>query len=82
MPIPRHGGSRASKPVTSARQAPKMQILMSSRRTSPLVFDWTQMIVNRLFCFFCQSVDFSGSESEGHGASHFLVTRNEIKKPV
>jgi hypothetical protein len=41
-----------------------------------------EMIVKRLFCFFCQSVDFSGSESEGHGASLFLVTRNEIKKPV
>jgi hypothetical protein len=35
-------GSRAPKPESSARQAPKMQILMSSRRTSPLVFDWTQ----------------------------------------
>jgi hypothetical protein len=35
-------GSRAPKPVTLARRAPKMWILLSSRRTSPLVFDRTQ----------------------------------------
>src|SRR3984893_12423468 len=32
-------GSRAPKPVTFTRRAPKMWILLSSRRTSPLVFD-------------------------------------------
>ena len=32
MPIPRHRGSRAPKPVRLTRQAPKMRILFSSRR--------------------------------------------------
>ena len=32
-------GSRAPKPVTLARRAPEMRILLSSRRTSPLVID-------------------------------------------
>jgi hypothetical protein len=36
---PRHEGSRAPKPVTSARRAPKTSILLASERTSPLVFD-------------------------------------------
>jgi hypothetical protein len=35
-------GSRAFKPVTLVRRAPKMWILLSSRRTSPFVFDRTQ----------------------------------------
>jgi hypothetical protein len=39
MPIPRHGGSHAPTPVTSARQAPEIRVWSSSRRTSPLVFD-------------------------------------------
>ena len=39
-PPPR--GSRAPKPATSARRAPKMRILLASRRASPLVFDRTQ----------------------------------------
>ena len=37
-----HGSSSALKPVPSARRAPEMRILLSSRRTSPLVFDRTQ----------------------------------------
>src|ERR1700730_2286109 len=41
MSNPRHGGYRAPKPVTLARQAPKISILLASRRTSPLVFDRT-----------------------------------------
>src|ERR1700730_4885375 len=35
-------GLPCTTPVTSARRAPKMRILLSSRRTSPLVFDRTQ----------------------------------------
>src|ERR1700730_19081094 len=35
-------GSRAPKPVTFTRRAPKMWILLSSRRTSPLMFDGMQ----------------------------------------
>jgi len=35
-------GSRAPKPVILARRAQKMWILLSSRRTSPLVFDRTR----------------------------------------
>jgi hypothetical protein len=35
-------GSRASKPVILVRRAPKMWILLSSRRTSPFVFGRTQ----------------------------------------
>jgi len=35
-----HGSSSAPKPP-SARRAPEMRILLSSRRTSPLVFDRT-----------------------------------------
>jgi hypothetical protein len=35
-------GYRAPKPVTLARLAPKMRILLSSTPTSPLVFDRTQ----------------------------------------
>jgi len=42
MSNPRHGGYRAPKRVTLARQAPKMWILLSSGRTSPLAFDRTQ----------------------------------------
>src|ERR1700730_844720 len=42
MPIPRHGGSHAPTPVTSARRAPEMRVWSSSRRTSPLVLDRTQ----------------------------------------
>ena len=38
MPIPRHAGSRAPKPVRSARRAPEMLISLSSRRTSALGF--------------------------------------------
>jgi 3-deoxy-D-manno-octulosonic acid (KDO) 8-phosphate synthase len=41
MPIPQHGGSRACEPVTSARRVPEMLISLSSRRTSPFVFDRT-----------------------------------------
>jgi hypothetical protein len=35
-------GANAPKPATLARRAPKKWFLLSSRRTSPLVFDWTQ----------------------------------------
>src|ERR1700732_3368924 len=42
MSNPRHEGTDAPTPVTSACRAPEMRISLSSRRTSPLVFDRTQ----------------------------------------
>jgi hypothetical protein len=33
MPSPRHEGSHAPTPVTSARRAPEMRVSLSSRRT-------------------------------------------------
>src|ERR1700730_14365552 len=35
MPNPRHGGSRAHKPVTSARRAPEMRVSLSSDAPLP-----------------------------------------------
>jgi hypothetical protein len=62
-------GSRAPKPVTFTRRAPKMWILLSSRRTSPLVFDGMQRFTSMRLpaaaavprsAAGCRQTDFAG----------------------